>query len=429
MITLLYAVVYNLIVFPVIFLTYHLLALTSAKHRQGIAGRYRVNRAASYFRRQAGNAAADLFLFHCASMGEFEHLKPLIRDLKERLPQSRVVIMFFSPSGYENVKHSPGVDLILYSPFDWWLPVYRVFRSLRPRALLIAKYDAWPNQVWIAAWCGVPRFLVNATLYDTSSRLWAPTRWLLRPIYSAFTYIFAISETDARNFEKLASPAIILTVGDTKYDQVMFRSRESRKKNVLPSVVPFRRQVLICGSTWLEDEAHLLPAIRDLSAEIADLFVVICPHEPTPSHIAELEKQLSDFQVQRLSQMNEKSTLPGVLLIDQVGVLANLYALASVAFVGGGFQQNVHNVLEPAAYGIPVLFGPVNRNAHEAQLLKNCGGGIEVTTTQTLVDTLRVLFADDTQRTRAGRAAANLIASRRGATEAMTGKMLTIINR
>ncbi|MEZ4762515.1 MAG: glycosyltransferase N-terminal domain-containing protein [Calditrichia bacterium] len=419
MIQLLLFLFYNLLFFPVLFIVYHSYALFRPKYRKGILGRYGVIKAAEKFRNHLDNASRDLYLIHCASMGEFEHLKPFVRRLKERLPKSRTVVMFFSPSGYENVKSAPGVDLIIYSPFDWWFPVYRFLRILRPKALLIAKYDVWPNLMWFSVWRKIPRFLVNATLYDRSSRLKWPLRWLLRPVYGLFDGIFAISEKDRHNFDQLSGKKTTLVVGDTKYDQVVFRSEESRKKNVLPPEIHDNRMVFVAGSTWPEDEEHLLPAIRHYLEISPETLVIICPHEPTAAHLAQLENGLSGLAFTRLSQIENSSEQLQVLLIDRIGVLANLYSLADVAYVGGSFKQNIHNVLEPAVYGIPVLFGPVNQNSHEAQLLKNCGGAIEISGTADLQSHIEKLFSDADFRQQTGAAAQKLVAENRGATDQM----------
>ena len=418
-----YWLVYNLIVFPVMFVATHLGALFSAKMRRGVVGRYRTYRRAHAFLKNFPNAERDIFLFHCASMGEFEHIKPLLRELKKLRPDSQSVVMFFSPSGYENVKTAEGVDLFVYAPFDWFWPVRRFLRLLRPRVLIVAKYDTWPNLLWSAKLLGIPRFLVNATLYDTSSRLRFPLRQLLKPIYGLFDAIFAISEKDRQNLLALADQSAVIVVGDTKYDQVLYRAEESRKLKLIPDAVLQNRPVWVCGSTWPEDEIHLIPAARQLLTIFPDLFIIICPHEPTTTHLTQIETQLAGTRHTRLSALSEQSPALQFLLIDRIGVLANLYAVATAAYVGGSFKQNIHNVLEPAVYGIPVLFGPVNQNSHEAQLLKQRGGAVEVQNTADIVNTLAHLFNHPEALKKAGENARNVVLAHAGATQ----KMLTAI--
>ena len=187
MFTTIYFLLYNLIIFPILFVILHIAAAFNSKFRNGIGGRYNVLRDVREFIAPTDNRSADIFLFHCASMGEFEHIKPVLRELKAQLPGSKAVVMFFSPSGYDNVKSAPGVDLFIYSPFDWWLPLLRLYWLLKPRALIVAKYDAWPNQIWMAKFLEIPRFLINATLYENSSRTKIPLRWFLKK------YLYCVS--------------------------------------------------------------------------------------------------------------------------------------------------------------------------------------------------------------------------------------------
>ncbi len=418
---------YNLFISPLIFLAFHFYSIFNPKSRRGIAGRYQSIKKATDFRQNPENVGHDLFLIHCSSMGEFEHIKPFVRELKKRLPESRTVVMFFSPSGYENVKNAPGVDLFIYAPFDWWLPVMRLFKTLRPIALIIAKYDVWPNQMWLAERMDIPRFLINATLNDASNRLRFPGRLTLREVYRRFNRIFSISEADKRNYARLAPAEIIEVVGDTKYDQVIFRCEESRKKTVLPPAFHEGKRVFVAGSTWPADEAYLLPALKNLLKTHSDLLIVICPHEPTTEHLAQLEKQLRPLAAIRFSQMATGAQSP-VLLIDKIGLLANLYAIADVAYVGGSFKQNVHNVLEPAVYGIPVMFGPVNQHSHEAQLLKQKGGGVEVYSAEDIHSLLEKCLSDETFRNETGKAARALVETHCGATRRTVDAVLQLLD-
>ena len=419
MLTIIYFLLYNLLVYPLIFFISHIIAIFNHKVRKGISGRYQTIREVNDFIGDTKSQTDNIFLIHCASMGEFEHIKPFVRALKQRLPDSKIVVMFFSPSGYENVKSAPGVDLFIYTPFDWWLPVWRLFKTLNPRALIIAKYDVWPNQIWMARFLGVPRFLINATLYQNSSRIKIPLRWFLQTIYSAFNRILTISEADKSLYTRLARKGRIVVVGDTKYDQVVFRSEESRKRNVLPKGFCDGKTVFVAGSTWPEDEVHLIPALKAIARKKHDLQIIICPHEPTPPHIAELKEHLHPLNVRLYSELATSSKPSNeifVIVIDKIGLLANLYSVADVAYVGGSFKQNIHNVLEPAAYGIPVLFGPINQNSHEAQLLKQTGGGIEVNGEENIKSHLEKIFSEEQYRNALGQAAKALVNDKLGAT-------------
>lgn len=429
MFTFVFALLFNLVVFPVLFTFYHLIALFNRKYRRGVIGRYQSFGKVSEFLETVDRETQDIFLVHCSSMGEFEHIKPFLRELKQRLPRSKTVVMFFSPSGYENVKSAPGVDLFIYAPFDGWFIVRKLFKKLRPRALVIAKYDVWPNQVWTARSMGIPRFLINASLYSASGRLRPIVRWFQRAIYQKLDLILTISDKDKGNYRKLSSPEKIVVVGDTKYDQVVFRSEESRKKVVLPESIRSGKRVFVAGSTWPEDEEHLIPAIRQIAADQqGNLLTIICPHEPTPEHIRQLGEELPPLKSCLYSQLEQYRGEP-VIIIDQIGLLANLYSVAAVAYVGGSFKQNIHNVLEPAVYGIPVLFGPVNDNSHEAQLLKQVGGGIEIRSAQEIAAKLTQIFSDEDYRATVSKAARELVEAHRGATERTVSEILSFMKK
>ena len=411
------ALLYSLLLYPAFFAIMHLFAIGNPKIRRGIRGRYQTLERARRF--AAGLAAGtELYLVHCSSMGEFEHLKPVLKRLRERRPHSRTVTMFFSPSGYENVKSAPGVDLFLYAPFDFAGVVRRLFAILQPSALLVAKYDLWPNQVWTAAELGIPRLLINATMNPEAGRLRPWARWFQRTLYSCLNHILAISERDRDLYARLAPGVPLEVVGDTKFDQAVERREESRAMTVVSAETIGERPVLVAGSTWPEDERHLIPAVRAVRETGIDFLAIICPHEPTADHLAELERQVAGLRAVRYSRL-EGAARPDVILIDRIGILANLYALARIAYVGGSFRQNIHNVLEPAAYGVPVLFGPVNANSREAQMLKVTGGGVEVDGSAALTEEMGRLLRDETVRTAAGEAARTVVEGHRGATERM----------
>ncbi len=414
---------YNLIIFPLLFIFYHLYGLINAKARRGIIGRYRTFRQTADFLKTLPAEKPDIYLLHCASMGEFEHIKPFIRSLKERRPSSKLIVMFFSPSGYEHVRQFPGVDLFIYAPFDWKLTVMRFFKLVNPSALIIAKYDAWPNQVWTAAAMGIPRVLINGTIYRSSGRLNPLVRWFQQSIYEAMDLILVISDSDRDHYRKLAPAEKILLVGDSKFDQVIFRSEESRKKVLIPPRILQNRRILVAGSTWPADEHHLVPAIKNLADKYPDFLAIVCPHEPTTRHIEQLKRELQPLKVCLYSQLAMYHREP-VLVIDSVGMLANLYSLADAAFVGGGFKQNVHNVLEPAAYGIPVLFGPINENSSEAQLLLRNGAAKVVRSDADIFAQLNKMFTLPEYRSQMGNSARQIVNTNSGATERMINAIL-----
>lgn len=421
-----YFLLYNIIIVPLLFFVSHIMALFHSKFRRGIVGRYTTHRRVRKFIQDVQPVPRSVLLLHCASLGEFEHVKPFIRELKNQFDGCHIVVMFFSPSGYENVESYPGVDLFVYCPFDWWLPIWRFYYLLRPGALLVTKHDVWPNQLWLAQWMGVPRFLINASLHNASSRLNPIVRFFLQPVYHNFDCILTISEADRRNFTKLVPFEKLKVTGDTKYDQVILRSEESKRKKLFPETFWKNKKVLVCGSTWPEDETHLIPVIKKLIERFVDLRVIICPHEPTPSRIKQLQEHLYPLPNILYTEIEAYVDQP-VVLINRIGLLANLYSIARVAYVGGGFKQNVHNVLEAAVYGIPVLFGPVIQKSRETQLLKRRGGGVEVTDGVQIEKYLKDFFEHEANRRQRGEIARKVVEENSGATRRMVDAILPFL--
>jgi len=359
-------------------------------------------------------------------MGEFEHVKPFILALKERKPEIYTIVLFFSPSGYENVKTFPAVDLFLYSPFEWIWPMWRFVRKVKPTVWIIAKHDVWPDQVWFARLFHIPCVLINASLHEQSSRLLWFTRTFHQSIYKHFSKILAISESDRLNFLKLAEPSQIIVAGDTKYDQVIYRSEEFSKRKIIPVQLVQNKWVFVAGSTWPEDQLHLISALKSLMKNNGKILTIICPHEPTEQHLQEIVESFRQKEIILLSEIEKYAEQP-IILIDRIGVLANVYGLAKVAYVGGSFKQNVHNVLEPAVYKIPVMFGPVNRNSHEAQLLKANRGGWEVHNATEIELLLRKFLLNDVYRQESGLKAYQIVADNRGATKRTVEHILSYL--
>jgi 3-deoxy-D-manno-octulosonic-acid transferase len=413
MATTVFAIFYNLIFCPIFFILVHLAAPFHPKIRIGLFGRYKTNRV---LRKAFKSVSSAALLIHCASMGEFEHIKPFIHSFKRQLPDSRIIVMFFSPSGYENVREFPGVDLFIYSPFDWWLPVLRTYRAVKPSALIIAKHDVWPNQIWIAHLLKIPCLVINASLHDGSKRLRPISRFFHKMIYDKLDRIITISENDCKNYRKFIAAEKIVIAGDTKFEQVILRMEESKKKEVLPDKIWRDKKVIVAGSIWPEDEEYLLPAFKVLLEKHGDLLIILCPHEPTDFHLSTLKERLLPMAVCLYSELGGYKE-ERIIIIDKIGLLATLYSIACAAYVGGSFKQNIHNVLEPAVYVIPVIFGPVNRNSHEAQLLKECGGGIEVHDSVEMTDVLNRFLTDEFYRRKIGAMANKVVMENTGATQ------------
>ncbi len=355
---------------------------------------------------------------HSSSMGEFEQAKPIIAALKERHPDVKIIVSFFSPSGYDNSRTYKLVDVITYIPFDTRKNAQAFLDLVTPDAAVMVRYDVWPNHIWECSRRGIPVFLANATMRPNSARLRRPWRSFHRELYDHLTSILTVSKIDADNFHRFGTKRVAISQGgETRYDQVLQRSTEARKRHLIPPSVLKRKRVIVAGSTWPEDEEVLIPTIRKLLRYDSEILLILVPHEPSESAHDEVEKALGeDVSSIRFSGLNDYDG-ESVVIVDSIGILMALYQYADVAYVGGSFKQNVHNVLEPAVYGIPVVYGPKCRNSQEAGELARREGGFIVQDPQDLYRVLRSLLRDEKKRKAAGEASLALVREHAGATQ------------
>ncbi len=361
---------YRGLLFPLAFLlSLTVGSLISPKIRQGLWGRWK--------QRQGPSAKAPpqslRFLIHAAS-GEFEYAKPLIRALKEVHPQCQITVTYFSPSFASSVHQFPQVDQAFYLPLDWPWSCSAFLDRVQPHLVLIARTDLWPEWLWQCRRRQIPTWVFSMTKKPVnpgslSGRL---RRWL-RPL-EAFPIrllesVHCVSAEDEKELRTLGvDPLKIKVSGDTRYDQVLFRRKNPKSlKMELKPQDSVNRLVLVAGSTWPEDEEALLQAAESLLHQ-NKLRLLIAPHEPTPNHLGQLEALLKsrNLSFDHYSRCQGPWNSP-VLLIDRVGVLADLYSWGQLSLVGGSFRSLVHSVMEPLASGRLTLVGPYNQNNREAQ--------------------------------------------------------------
>jgi len=404
---------YSFVLNPLVFLLGHLFAPFNKTWRRALAGRYGIVKKARRWSEQRSEKKPPV-LIHAASMGEFEHIKPVVDELRNR--QIEVVLTFFSPSGYEHVKQYPGIALILYAPFDFARCWTALLKTIQPRFLVISKHDVWPNQVWAAQKAGVPSFLVNASLRSNSSRIQAPVRYLLKYVYGSLKRIYTISESDKKRFERYFPQVKAVVAGDTKFDQVLLRKKNSSAKNILMPEWSGKGLLLLFGSIWPEDAEVFVPALKKILINHAGVKAVLVPHQPTGEFLNKLQQALSAFNPQRYSQ-KPPTAEQRVLLVDVIGILADLYKYAHIAYVGGSFKQGIHNVMEPAIYGIPVLYGPVHKNSLEAIYLLKEKGARQITDSSGMEGELSALIKNALLRTELGGNAQRFAKQNTGATQ------------
>ena len=367
--------------------------------------------------------ARPLLWMHAPSVGEGLQARPVLEWARRERPDLQVVYTCFSPSAERFAAELVArglADHADYLPFDVAGDVDAVRAALRPSALVFAKLDVWPVLVARARARGVALGMVSATLAESSSRGRGVAGALLRDAYASLDAVGAISADDARRLVALGvPPARVRVTGDTRFDQVWARARaaaEPERRTTFPLAAlstgaGAARFTCVAGSTWPADEAVLLPAWTALrEGGSAPLRLVLAPHEPTSAHLAPLAAwaERAGLRCATLGaiERGEGTGDVDVVLVDRVGVLGDLYAVADAAFVGGGFHAaGLHSVLEPAAFGAPVTFGPRHANSREAGLLVREGGATNVPDASALAAVLGRWQDDPAARSRAGGAA------------------------
>lgn len=398
-----------------------LLARGDSKLARGLRGRCGVLERMERWAAIERDPACPLVWFHAPSMGEGLQARTVAEALRARRPDVQIAYTFFSPSAEAFARTVPA-DFADYLPLDVPGDVRRGLEALRPAVLAYSKTDVWPTLTREAADRGVRLALLSATLPAKSSRLTGAARWILGPAYRRLDRVGAISPADAERFSALdVPPERRLVMGDARFDQVCKRAQQVDRSS--PLLRPFAgtsTPVLVAGSTWPADEARLLLAARRCRDAGYALRLVLVPHEPTPEHLRASEAALDELRLEhaRLKSVLERASLPDVLIVDRVGVLGDLYAIGDVAYVGGGWgTAGLHSVLEPAAFGLPVLFGPHHANAREAAELIDAGGAFSAPDAESLERALIRLLQDSSYRTDAGHAARSYVQGGLGAAE------------
>jgi 3-deoxy-D-manno-octulosonic-acid transferase len=370
-----------------------------------------------------------LVWLHAPSVGEALMAQAILAALRQREPELRSVFTFFSPSA-ERMAGRVGADWSGYLPWDQRPIMRAAVRALRPTAVAFVRTEIWPVLGREAQRLGARVVLVNAVLAEHSSRMGLGARMILGPAYSRLDGVGAVTREDIPRLQQLGVPAgSIAVTGDARFDQVWTRVRGLDTSQ--PLLLALRRGPgprLVAGSTWQADEDLLLPALAAARATGADWRLIIAPHEPGAHHVATLERRLGSMGLSwaRLPDMHMDAIADvQVLIVDRVGVLADLYAIADAAYVGGGFgSSGLHSVVEPAALGVPVLFGPRHGHAREAALLAAAGGGFEVKHAAGLGAMLELLHADPLRRQDAGAAARAFVAAHIGGADRNAGVVL-----
>jgi 3-deoxy-D-manno-octulosonic-acid transferase len=371
--------------------------------------------------RSSRDPSRPLLWVHAPSVGEGLQARPVIERIRAQHPHVQLIYTHFSPSAerFAASVTGAGADFVGYLPFDAPSTWSRVLDAVRPSAIVFAKLDLWPLLVECAQARGVRLGLISGTLSRASARRGVLSRALSTSAFAALDAIGAISAEDA---ERLVDIGVrrdrVEVTGDTRFDQVLARAEAADRGGALLGPLALERPTLIAGSTWPTDEAQLLPAWTALRADVPNARLIIAPHEPTAAHLAPIRAWAAREGLSVSSFDAAGARDADVVLVDRVGVLGDLYALADVAYVGGAFHgAGLHSVVEPAAFGVPVLFGPQHGTSREASLLLAARGAAAVEDSTDLLEALRIAFTEPDARANGGRAARRVVEEGRGAAD------------
>ena len=351
--------------------------------------------------------------FHAASLGEFEQGRPLMEQLRRDHPELKILLTFFSPSGYEVRKNYEGADIICYLPLDTIRNARRFLRTIRPEMAFFIKYEFWYNYLHILKHRGVPVYSVSSIFREGQVFF----RWYGRQygrVLKCFTHFYVQNETSRQLLASIGLHNVTIT-GDTRFDRVLQIKNQAK---VLPVVEQFaaNSKVFIAGSSWQPDEEIFIKYFK----QHPDWKLVIAPHVIGEDHLQQIEKMLEGRKVLRYTKaVNDEGTqeCPEALIIDCFGLLSSIYRYADVTYVGGGFGVGIHNTVEAAVWDVPVVFGPNHERFQEAQELKDCGGGFAIASYDDFAQLMDRFQADTQLMQSAGQAAGNYVKSKSGATK------------
>ncbi|MDT9546777.1 MAG: 3-deoxy-D-manno-octulosonic acid transferase [Chlorobium sp.] len=357
---------------------------------------------------------------HAASVGEFEQARPIISALRANHQDLAIFVSFLSDSGYNARKDYPDADAVFYLPADTPDNAEKTAALVKADLFMLMRYDFWPNHLLAAKRHGATMILAAAVLRPGSAYFNPLLKGFYRTIFNLFDRIFTVSESDTRAFKERFGCLQADTAGEPRIDQVILRSRNTDRVAHLKPLF-MNRNVLVAGSVWEQDEEMILGAMRSLENPPS---LILVPHKVGTESIERIELRLQkeNLSSMRVSALDESFDAgKQVLIIDQTGYLLELYSVASIAFVGGGFGVNVHNTLEPAVYLIPVIFGPRYHNSPEAEALLKTGGASTAKTPDELHRILDRLINQQGAGKKQGEAAGKFIRSGSGATARISG--------
>src|SRR5690554_1336712 len=350
--------------------------------------------------------------FHCASLGEFEQGVPIMEEMKKAKPGHKIIVSFFSPSGYEIKKNTSLADVVVYLPMDTPSNAKRFIDAIHPSLSIFVKYEFWPNYLLQLKKKNIPTLLVSGVFRDNQI-FFKPYGGFMRKALKSFNHFFLQEENSVKLLNSIGFKNTTLS-GDTRFDRV---SHQIEMNNTLKFAKEFKGDALcvVCGSTWPEDEAVLLDYINSAPRNVK---FIIAPHKIEQSKIEAFTEKLYKQKVILHSQKDDVNlTEYSVLIIDCIGLLTKLYSYADIAYVGGAMgRTGLHNILEPATFGVPIIIGKNYNEFPEAIRLRNLAGLFSISNPLELSDVLTKLVSDANYRKKTGMISGHFVNSNTGAT-------------
>ena len=411
---------YNLIIY-----LYQLGVIVTSLFNEKVRKMWRGEREAVQVLKEKVDPNAKYVWFHAASLGEFEQGRPLMEQLRREHPEYKILLTFFSPSGYEVRKNYEGADIICYLPLDTITNARRFLRTIRPVMAFFIKYEFWYNYLHILHHRGVPVYSVSSIFRPDQVFF----KWYGRQysrVLNCFTHFYVQNEVSRELLSTLGIDNVTV-VGDTRFDRVLqIKERPTPGPSLFMEGSEHSCKVFVAGSSWQPDEEIFIPFFKNYR----DWALIIAPHVIGEEHLQQIEAQLDaiGFSHTRYTEFTAKEQITplhkqggvgvgSALIIDCFGLLSSIYRYATVCYVGGGFGVSIHNTLEAAVWGKPVIFGPENKKFQEAQGLKACGGGLEITCTEDFNRIMERFISDPQTIAEAGRQAGAFVQQMTGATQ------------
>ena len=417
--------IYNFLIFPFLLIFFLIGSIFIKKIRRGFFGRLASIKKIRTFSSNL-DEKDSVYWFHASSHGEFEQIKPVLDRIKKVNPRIKVLLSFFSPSGYDNVKDDL-VDCKLYIPFDFYFTTKKVFEIISPKKLIFAGYDIWPNFIWSAYQKKIHIVIFAATFTFHKKIFSALVKNFYKSLYKNISAFYTINDDDSDRIKNLIKrPNIIIkTMGNPRFDRVKEKSdvlKINKNKNLIK-----RNKRLILGSIHNSDKNIIIEPLEKLILNDHEISCIWAPDEIVEGRMIDIEIffRKKNISIERLGSKSINEIKSKVILIDTIGKLYKSYWYGQIAYIGGGFSPaGIHNVMEPAVAKLPVLFGPNYTKSQEAKQLINAGGGYKINNGTDFYNEVRSLFSNKEHLVKSSLSSENVIDKNLGSSNSVSEGIL-----